>query len=122
LMFVYISGPDVSYFDAPLNVHVGYTIIPRSPVSPYVKTGFVYHINTGDYLESTSPGLLLAGGIDFLRNKRVSFGLEVAMDFSEVTFEDRTEYYYDPYNPYDYRSGEKKIKTGGLLIGMFVRF
>ena len=107
-----------TYFDLPLNFHVGYTIIPRSPVSPYVKTGFVYHVNTGDYLKSTTPGLLLAAGVDFLRTKRVSFGFEVAKDFSESVFEQREQ---DDYWG-NYYTSEKTISTGGLTIGLFVRF
>lgn len=105
-----------TYFDLPLNFHVGYTIIPRSPVSPYVKTGFVYHVNTGDYLKSTKPGLLLAAGLDFLRTKRVNFGFEVAKDFSESTFEHSIE------EDWTYYTTEKTISTGGLTIGIFVRF
>ncbi len=105
-----------TYFDLPLNFHVGYTIIPKSPVSPYVKTGFVYHVNTGDYLKSSKPGLLLAGGMDFLRTKRVNFGFEVAKDFSESTFEHRIE------EDWDYYTTEKTTSTGGLTIGIFVRF
>lgn len=107
-----------TYFDLPLNFNVGYTLIPRSPVSPYVKTGFVFHVNTGDYLTSSSPGLLLAAGVDFLRSKRVNFGFEVARDFSESVFEHRIQDdYYDSYY-----TTEKKISTGGLTIGLFVRF
>jgi hypothetical protein len=105
-----------TYFDLPLNFHVGYTIVPRSPVSPYVKTGFVYHVNTGDYLKSTKPGFLVAAGLDFLRTKRVNFGFEVAKDFSESTFEHRIE------EDWTYYTTEKTISTGGLTIGIFVRF
>jgi len=109
------------YFDIPVNVNIGYTLIPPSPVSPYIKAGFIYHINSGDYLESTSPGLYIAGGLDFLRNKRINFGLEVAMDLSEATFEDRTREEYDiETGRYEYL--KKNIRTGGLLIGIFIRF
>ena len=121
IMLVYVSGPNVSYFDLPLNFHVGYTIIPKSPVSPFVKTGFAYHVNTGEYLKSSTPGLLLAGGVDFLRTKKVSFGFEVAKDFSEATFEDYTADSYN-YETGRWEDGEKKINTGGLTIGIFVRF
>lgn len=105
-----------TYFDLPLNFHVGYTIIPKSPVSPYVKTGFVYHVNTGDYRKSSTPGFLFAGGVDFLRTKRVNFGFEVAKDFSETTFEHRIQ------EDGDYYTTEKTVSTGGLTIGLFVRF
>jgi len=122
LMLVLVGGDaDATYFDAPLNIHAGYTIIPRSPVSPFVKTGFVYHLNSGEYLKSSTPGLLLGGGIDFLRTKRVSFGFEIAKDFSEVIFEDLTDGGYN-YQTGQWEEGEKKINTGGLTVGIFVRF
>ena len=110
------STESTTFFDLPLNFHVGYTIIPRSPVSPYVKTGFVFHVNTGEYLESSSPGLLMAAGVDFLRTKRVNFGFEVAKDFSESTFK------YKIDDGWNYYTTEKTINTGGLTIGLFVRF
>ncbi|MEJ2545075.1 MAG: hypothetical protein P8Y99_13495 [Calditrichaceae bacterium] len=43
------------------------------------------------------------------------------MDLSEMTFEDRTEEQYN-YETYRYEYGEKTIKTGGLMVGVFVRF
>lgn len=61
---------------------------------------------------------MVAGGVDFLRIKRVNFGFKVAKDFSESTFEQRIE---DEYWG-TYYTKEKTISTGGLTIGIFVRF
>ena len=112
------STESTTFFDLPLNFHVGYTIIPRSPISPFIKTGFVFHVNSGDYLESSSPGFLVAAGVDFLRTKKVNFGFEVSKDFSESVFEHRIE--EDSWGTY--YTTEKTISTGGLNIGLFVRF
>lgn len=122
IAMIIVSGADASYFDLPVNVHVGYTLIPPSSVSPYVKTGFVYHVNSGEYLESSSPGLFFAGGIDFLRTKRISFGFEVAMDLSEAKFQDKTSFGWDLWGEYYDEYEEKNIMIGGLSVGLFVKF
>jgi hypothetical protein len=81
-----IAG-DVQHFEAPINVTLGYTFLPKSNVSPYVKAGFVHHIANGDFVVGSNPGLLAAVGLEFARNGVAQYALEVASDQSEVEFD-----------------------------------
>jgi len=81
-------GEDKFFLNLPLNFNIGYTILPRLNVSPYIRPGLVYHAATGDYLESSKPGFFGAFGLEFLRKKRVGFGFEIAIDKAEMEFEE----------------------------------
>lgn len=76
---MFFVGGDIDHFEMPLTVTVGYNFAPRAEVSPYVRGGVTYHFASGDYDASSSPGLLVAAGLDFRQ-----FSLEVALDRSEV--------------------------------------
>lgn len=78
---------DVHFYDVPLNLTVGYTFLPTSDISPYVRAGLVYHIAGGDYVEDIRPGVLGAVGIEFFRNRRVGCGIEFGFDTSKIEFE-----------------------------------
>lgn len=77
----------LEHFEVPISATIGYTFIPKGKVSPYVRAGVVYHFADGDYVESSSPGLLGAVGIEFMRQSTVSVSLEVAVDKSQVELE-----------------------------------
>jgi hypothetical protein len=47
-----------------------------------VRGGFVHHFVSGDLYSSSTPGFLLAAGVDFTR-----VSVEVALDTSEVEFD-----------------------------------
>ncbi|MBE9504006.1 MAG: outer membrane beta-barrel protein [Proteobacteria bacterium] len=78
---------DASHFGLPINLNVGFTFLPKSNVSPYVKVGVSHQIASGDYVEGSDPGLLGAIGVEFLRKKAVGFGFEIGFDKSEVELE-----------------------------------
>lgn len=76
-----ISG-DVHHFELPVSATVGYSFMSSSSVSPFVRAGLVYHYVDGDQYSGTSPGLIVAAGVDFTH-----FTVEVATDQSEVEFD-----------------------------------
>lgn len=78
-----LSG-DVKHFELPLTGTVGYMLLPAEQASPYVKGGVVYHIASGDFYESSTPGLLVAGGVDFARRSKISAAVEVSFDTSKI--------------------------------------
>ncbi len=100
-------------FDVPVGLTGGYAFFTDSAVSPYVRGGVRYHITGGDFADSSSPGLYVAGGINFFSNKAVNLQLEVAYDGSKVT-----------YTAPDFYGGgfEKEIEPGGLLISIRAAF
>ena len=77
----FIEG-DVDYFELPLIATVGYNFAQGSRISPYVRAGVAYHAGSGDFHESTDPGLYVAAGIDFTR-----LAVEIAFDTTKVEFE-----------------------------------
>lgn len=108
------SGDDKFFVNLPLNFNVGYTILPKFNVSPYIRGGFVYHAATGDYLKSSKPGLFGAFGLEFLRQKRVGFGFEVAIDKAKFEFEEDNSYYFS--------QNTTKVEPGKMLFSIFAIF
>jgi hypothetical protein len=78
----FFIGGEVDHFEMPVSVTVGYNFFRTADISPYVRAGLVYHVASGDFYSSSSPGLLAAGGLDFER-----FSIEVSVDTSEVEFD-----------------------------------
>jgi len=68
----------------PIGADIRYTLFTKNNVSPYVRGGFRYPIAFGDYLQSKSAGLFGAVGVEFLRTKRVSMGIEISYDDSSI--------------------------------------
>jgi hypothetical protein len=79
---VFFIGGDVDHFEVPVSATVGYNFLRTADISPYVRAGIVYHFASGDYYESSSPGVFAAAGLDFER-----FSLELSVDSSEVKFD-----------------------------------
>lgn len=104
---------DADFFNLPINVTCRYAITPDASVSPYVRAGISYNISSGDYKESSKPGLFAAVGVEMMRTKAVNLGIEFAYDSSEIEFEDHTDYY---------GGGIKKIKPGGFIFTFSVIF
>lgn len=103
--------------DVPVGLTAGYAFFADKSVSPYVRGGFRYHFSAGDFTESSSPGLYVAGGINFFSNKAVNLQLEVAYDASTVTY--KTPDYYTDLGAPDY---EKEIEPGGLMVSIRAAF
>lgn len=116
LMLVMIG--DYTYFGIPLNLNMGLTFAPQAAVSPYIRVGLAYHLAFGDFVESTTPGLFGAFGFEFMRTKKVGFGLEIGLDSSKSKLE------YFEKGSYGFRSqkGSKSVSPGGLLISAYVVF
>lgn len=103
------DSTDVSYI-VPVGAEVRYTLLRDKALSPYVKAGFRYPIAGGNNIDSSSLGFFGAAGVEFLHEKAVGFGLEIAYDTSEVTLT---------------RPGTtltKDVKYPGLTAGLFIRF
>jgi hypothetical protein len=99
--------------DIPMGVTVGYAFLTDKSVSPYLRGGFRYHFSEGDFTDSSSAGLYVAGGINFFSNKAVQLQVEVAYDAAEVT-----------YKAPDFYGGgdEEDLEPGGLLISVRAAF
>lgn len=78
---------DADFFDIPIGLDVRYTFIPTASVSPYVRVGGRNHLASGDYVEGSTPGFFGGIGLEFLRDRRVSIGMEISCDASEVELE-----------------------------------
>jgi len=78
------DGESSNFYDLPVNLNIGYTFLPESNISPYIKAGGLYHFAGGDYVEDISPGFFGAAGIEFFRKNMVSLGLEIAYDTSTI--------------------------------------
>ena len=87
---VMVTG-DADAFLLPVNASLRYAILPWAKVTPYVRAGLSHIIASGDYIEGSSPGFVIAGGVEFLRHKRVGIGLEVGLDSAVVEMEDLEE-------------------------------
>jgi hypothetical protein len=116
--FFLIAG-DADHFEMPISGTVGYSFLPNSTVSPYVRAGFVHHFVDGDYYASADPGLLAAAGIDFARSNTAKFTFEVAMDQSEVEFD---TYRCTSQFSFSCRDTTIKLNTYDVLASLYVKF
>jgi hypothetical protein len=82
---------DADAFLLPLNASLRYAILPWAKVTPYVRAGVSQTIASGDYIEGSSPGYVVAFGAEFLRHKQVGVGIEIGYDSSVVEMEDLEE-------------------------------
>lgn len=104
---------DVLVSDIPLNLCFRYAFVPKASVSPYLRAGASVHLASGDYVESSDPGLIGALGIEFFRNRIVGLGLEVGYDTATLKIDDLTT-----ANPDD----TKDIEPFGLTVSIFAVF
>jgi hypothetical protein len=100
---------DVSFM-VPLGLDVRYTFFRKGNVSPYARAGFKYIVAGGDYLDSGDPGVFGAVGVEFLRKKRINWGLEVGYCAAEVEVAG------------GYYGGPKDVKPCEWLISVFAIF
>src|SRR5262245_58934545 len=75
---------DVKHFELPIDGTVGYGFLPQEQATPYVKGGIVYHFASGDFYKSSTPGFIVAGGVDFARRRAVRGTVEVSFDASKI--------------------------------------
>lgn len=114
----FIAG-DADHFELPVSGTVGYSFMPNSSVSPYVRVGGVHHFVSGDYYVSADPGLFAAAGLDFARTNAVKFTLEVATDQSEVEFDTVrcTSQFIGSCRP-----AVVMLNTYDVLVSLFIKF
>jgi hypothetical protein len=93
--FVYADlGPgmvmlgDASFWMVPIGGGVGLELAGENAVSVYGKLGLRYPFAGGDAVDSTSPGLLLAGGVQFGQSENIKWFVEGALDNSSISFSD----------------------------------
>ena len=103
-------------WDVPVGLTAGYAFFANKSVSPYLRAGVRYHITDGDFADSSSPGLYVAGGVNFFSNKAVQLQLEVAYDASEVTYKTPDE--WSAYGIYS----EEEIEPGGFMVSIRAAF
>jgi hypothetical protein len=108
---------DVKHFELPINGTVGYSFLPQEQATPYVKGGLVYHIASGDFYESSTPGLLVAGGVDFARRSKISGALEVAFDASKIELD-----ILCAPGQASCTAGTEKLRSYETVVSFYVRF
>jgi hypothetical protein len=111
-----LSG-DVKHFELPINGTVGYMFMPAEQASPYVKGGIVYHIASGDFYESSTPGLLVAGGLDFARRSKISGAVEVSFDASKIELD-----ILCAPGQASCTAGTEKFRSYETVVSFFVKF
>lgn len=118
---MFLIAGDADHFELPITATVGYSFLPNSSVSPYLRAGVAHHFVSGDYYVSADPGLFAAAGIDFARNNAVKFTFEIAMDQSEVEFD---TYSCDAFNSFlvSCRADTVVLNTYDVTAGLFVKF
>ena len=111
-----LSG-DVKHFELPISGSVGYLFLPEEQTSPYVKAGIVYHIASGDFYESSTPGLLIAGGLDFARRSKLSGTVQVSFDTSKVELD-----ILCAPGQANCTAGTEKFRSYETVVSFFVKF
>jgi len=98
------ESTDLSYI-VPIGAHVRYTFLRDGNISPYARLGISYPIAGGNMIDGSTPGVLAGVGAEFLRTKKVGFGIEAAYDSSEVKM-----------------IGGERIKASEFLFSLYVVF
>ena len=76
---------DIDYI-VPIGAHVRYTFLRKTDISPYLRAGFHFPFVGGPQMDEGRVGAFGAIGAEFLRTKRVGFGVEASYDSSRVRF------------------------------------
>lgn len=104
------SSTDYFTYIVPVGMDLRYTFLRDGSISPFVRAGFRYPIAGGDFIDSATLGFNGGVGVEFMRNKRVGFGVEVGCDTSEVKIESRNGLQ------------SKTVKPVEFTIGVFALF
>jgi len=117
-IFVSCDGAceDRSYLDFPVSATIGYTFANSSSIAPYVRVGGVYHLAGGDYVDSSTPGIYAAAGVEFTRDRFIMWGFEVSIDTSEVDFE-----IIEPFSG-TFQGRTESINTSDVVATVFMMF
>ena len=78
------NARDINYI-IPVGGFLQYNLFRHKNVSPYLRAGVKYPITGGDFISSGTVGAYGAVGVEFFKQKRIGFGLEVGYDSSRVT-------------------------------------
>jgi hypothetical protein len=119
VMMILFGGSNITrgYFSIPVYVGINRSFAQTANVSPYFRAGICYNLVSGDYVKDSTPGVFGAYGIEFLRHKRVSFGIEMLVDSSEITLVKYATSYW-----YTRQSKTETMKSIGFLFTGFVAF
>jgi len=101
---------DVDHFELPVSARVGYALNPEGSVSPYVFAGPSYHIASGDYVDDSSIGVVVGGGVELIKSDSFVMGIEAAYDTAELDIDDVT------------RGRTQGMQTTEFSVGLFFLF
>lgn len=110
--FAYVFG-DVDFFSLPVNVCLRYAFLPKSSVTPYIRVGASLPLVDGDYVEDRSIGAIGALGLELMRNRGVSLGIEAGYDSSTIELLDLTT--ADP-------NDTEEFQPTGFMLGILAVF
>ena len=103
---------DYASFVIPIGADLRYAFLRKSNVSPYVRIGLRYPIIAGDFLDGSTPGFYGGVGIEFLRQKRIAFGIEAGYDSSEIEVKSETRPWLE----------NKAVKSAEFTVSVFAVF
>jgi hypothetical protein len=106
--YLRLSG-DAKHLELPINGTVGYNFMPQEQVSAYVKGGLVHHFASGDFYESSQPGVLAAGGVEIAKQGSLSFTIELSYDASKIELD-------------TVPTGTVKLRSYETVLSFFVKF
>jgi hypothetical protein len=115
----YSKSGNYYYYCLPVNFNVGYSLLPKASISPYLKAGMAYPITSGNYIEGSNVGFFGAVGIEFMRKRKVGLGIELAIDTSTVSVEEEKIISYYPYTTTTTKDDIKPIGTSISIFAVF---
>jgi hypothetical protein len=104
---------DVDFLNVPVNVCLRYALMSKSSTSVFFRAGMATNLVSGDYVEDSQIGLLGAVGVEFMRNRAVSVGIEIGFNSSTIELEDHTA-----SNPND----TKEFEPTGFTASVYAVF
>jgi len=103
------SNSELSYI-IPVGAYLQYNLFRDSAISPFVRVGVRYPITGGSMIKNGELGFFGSAGVEFFRNKKVSFGVEAGYDTSRVTVNA------------NFGAPDMKATPIGFNVGIFVMF
>lgn len=94
----------------PFSLDVRYAFNINGSVSPYIRGGGTYLYANGDFKDSVQAGAFGAAGIEFLRDRMISVGVEAGYDTSVVKMQRLRTHTIESIEPI------------GFFAGLFVVF
>jgi hypothetical protein len=123
--FMFAYG-NVRYSDIPININVGYTFNPIANIAPYFRLGLIQHLIVYEDYKSSYPGFFGAVGVELFNNQRVSLGIELSYDTTDIKMDvTKLIQFYDILGqpePYKSLSTVTDVFSYGYALSLYAIF